>query len=74
MRKHPGCVTDPLTRQWWKDYQRLVATGRIGFPFTDYVAQRVMAEGTSPTGPAPSMMAGCGHVHDWGASCSRLVI
>ena len=75
MTRHRGCVTDPLTRRWWLDYLKLVAEASIsGVSFTEYVAARSFAEQGGPASRGPAMPAGCGHWHEWGASCSRLTI
>jgi hypothetical protein len=75
MRKHPGCVTDPLTRQWWHEYQGLVRARQLDVAFTEYVAHRTIAEAvTRPGGPVPVLTAACGHMHAWGQSCSSLTI
>ena len=71
--KHKGCVTDPITRQWWRDYREVA--GAIGISFVEYVARRALAEATTVISPlAPVYPASCGHMHAWGGSCSSLTI
>lgn len=69
-RLHRNCVTDPLTRAWWLDYQRVVRQGNAyGLSFTEYVANRTLAE-ANLSHAGPTYTAGCGHTHPWGASCA----
>ncbi len=72
---HRSCVTDPLARQWWRDYRRHCAQGnRSGFSFVEYVAHRVLSLGpTTETSAsaAPWYVSQCGHSHPWGIACGR---
>lgn len=74
---HRNCVTDPLTKQWWRDYQKVCKEGNpLGLSFVEYVAQRVFATWVpshTETTQAPWYVATCGHQHQWGKSCSEAV-
>ena len=75
--KHQGCVTDPLAREWWRDYRHIIASGNpLGLSFVEYVAARVASLGTrievSNNSNAPWYMASCGHSHAWGVACTGL--
>ncbi len=77
-RRH-NCVTDPLTRQWWRDYQQVMKDGNpLGLSFTEYVAHRVVSLGTvfiysaTNTSQTPWYVSSCGHKHPWGESCGTM--
>lgn len=68
---HRNCVTDPLTKQYWREFQRI--DKGLGLSFTEYVAQRVAAERpqtVTAAMPAPWYTAECGHQHPWGFACT----
>lgn len=75
MRVHRNCVTDPLAKQWWRDYQAICRQGNeLGLSFVEYVAHRVGSLGprtyTEGANAAPWYVAQCGHQHPWGESCN----
>ena len=44
MKLHKNCITDPLAKEYWRDYQHVMREGNpLGLSFTEYVAFRVMA-------------------------------
>jgi hypothetical protein len=78
---HRNCVTDPLTKQWWRDYQKMCRTGnRYGLSFTDYITRRTISITTVGAGYATGtdlpdslwFVATCGHKHPWGESCATV--
>lgn len=80
MRLHRNCVTDPLARQWWREYRDVLDGGNpLGISFVEFVASRVrsvnpmpviiMDAGHSSNG-MPWYFASCGHAHPWGAACA----
>lgn len=75
MRGH-NCITDPLARQWWRDYQKVCREGNpLGLGFTEYVAHRVLSLGEHNVTSAyqsPWYVSTCGHQHPWGVSCSNV--
>lgn len=78
MRQHLGCVTDPLTRRYWKDFQALCREGNpLGLSFVEYVAHRVLALGQHAVSDAPASpwyVSECGHKHPWGESCATVTL
>jgi hypothetical protein len=75
MKLHRGCITDPLAKAWWREYQTLCKEGNpLGLGFTEYVAHRVLSLGyhsVTDAAAAPWHIAQCGHQHPWGVSCSN---
>lgn len=73
---HRNCVTDPLTRQWWRDYRK--ADNPLGLSFVEYVAHRVASLGPRVTyTDAPDLpwyVSSCGHMHPWGESCNAVTV
>ena len=66
-------ITDPMARQYWRDYQTLCRTGNpLGLSFVEYVAHRVLElapQSVSAADASPWYVATCGHHHPWGESC-----
>ncbi len=79
MKLHRNCITDPVSKAWWRDYQRVMKDGNpLGLSFVDYIALRVASLGprltvTSSTN-VPWYVSSCGHRHEWGESCSSLTV
>lgn len=75
MRLHKGCITDPTTKMWWRDYLQLLRDGNPqGLSFVEYIANRVVSLGSafmygSGTDQGPFYVSSCGHKHPWGESC-----
>ena len=71
-------ITDPLARQWWRDYQRECRDGNpLGLSFTEYVAHRVLSLGFQSLSMAPSApwyVSSCGHQHPWGVTCDQVTV
>lgn len=81
MKLHRGCITDPVARSYWRDYQQLLKDGNPqGLSFTEYVATRVdrpqilITFSAEDTSAAPWYVATCGHKHPWGQSCSMKTV
>ena len=75
MKRLHDCITDPLTKQWWRDYKVMCKEGNpLGLSFTQYVAHHVVSVGQRLTDTAtdqtPWYIASCGHKHLWGESCA----
>ena len=75
MKLHRNCITDTLTREYWRDYQGVLKDGNpFGLSFTEYVAHRIISTGTRFTYTNVTQVewhvAQCGHQHPWGQSCS----
>ena len=70
-----NCITDREVRDMWRDYRTVLKEGNpLGLSFAEYVAQRVIAQGTrfvysTITTDVPWYVTTCGHRHPWGESC-----
>jgi hypothetical protein len=78
--KHRGCITDPLARQWWREYQAICDQGNpLGLSFVEYVSARLLSVGpktyTSVSAEnSPYFVSTCGHRHEWGVTCNNVTV
>jgi hypothetical protein len=76
VKPHRNCITDPLARTYWREYQQVCADGNpLGLSYVEYVAHRVASLGSrivyeTSADQTPWYVSTCGHQHPWGVTCA----